>query len=95
MSVAFWFRSGERFERIWQAARYYFLFIFCSAALWKISRGTVFINDQMANILKAEHAQYLFQHAATMQSSLLRYLIVHVTISHFLLIVYNVNFFIY
>jgi hypothetical protein len=86
LSVAFWFKPGARYERVWEAARYYFLFIFSSAAIWKIARGSVFVNDQFSNILKSQHAQYLFQYSDGMFASVYRFLILNSSASHLLLI---------
>ena len=86
LSVTFWFKPGLRFELLWEAARYYFLFLFSSAAFWKICRGSIFEENQFSNILKSQHAQYLYQHTTSYQSSIYQYLISHASISHWVLI---------
>lgn len=87
ISIPFWWSRGEKFELTWQGARYYFLYIFASAACWKIMRGSVFYHEQMSNILKAQHLDLLLQHPQSFQAQLIQYLIAHPLVSHSLLLV--------
>lgn len=86
LSVPFWFGPGERFTILWEAARYYFFFMFASAALWKLSRGGVFDPHQMVAILKAQHAQYLYDYPNGIFAPLYTYLISHAALSQAILI---------
>lgn len=78
--------KGERFEKLWQAVRYYTLFVFVSAALWKIARGHIFEPNQMANILKAQHAQFLFEQSSSIHAIFIRWLIENESICKWLFI---------
>jgi hypothetical protein len=49
----------ERFYRLLAFARYYFLYIFVSAALWKLARGAVFNGAEMSRILLLHHTDLL------------------------------------
>lgn len=86
LSVPFWFGAGDRFTYMWEAARYYFFFMFASAGLWKLTRGAIFDPLQMVNILKAQHAQYLYDHPDGLFAPLYTYLISHSGLSQGILI---------
>jgi hypothetical protein len=49
------FKKNENFNLIYSFSRLYTCFIFCSAAIWKLSRASVFYEDQMTNILIQQH----------------------------------------
>lgn len=84
LSFAFCFR-GNRFENIWRAIRYYTLFIFVSAALWKLFRGSIVSPNQMLNILHAQHAQFLYEQPNTIHAKFIRWLITHSALSNLLI----------
>lgn len=86
LSVPFWCGAGERFTILWEAARYYFFFMFASAGLWKLTRGAVFDPLQMVNILKAQHAQYLYDYPDGVFAPLYTNLISHPGLSQGILI---------
>ena len=86
LSMPFWFGPGQRFTIMWEAARYYFFFIFSSAALWKLSTGALFHSGQMSAILMSQHAQSINDYPATMSSHMHSYLIAHGGLSQALLI---------
>jgi hypothetical protein len=85
LSIPFWFGS-ERFNIVWQAARYYLVFIFTSAAIWKLSRGGLFVYTDMSGILMAQHSQYLFDYPTSFLAQFWAYLICHPQLSQSLLI---------
>jgi hypothetical protein len=74
VSITFWTADEARHQRLWEGARYYFLFVMVSAALWKLFRGAAFQPDQMVNILKAQHAQYFAEHGPSGLTSFYQYL---------------------
>ncbi len=76
-----------RFNLLWEGARYYLLYIFASAALWKIFRGSVFYQEQLSNILKHQQLDLLLQQSQSYQAHCVQYLIAHPEISHAVLIV--------
>ncbi|MCW3126319.1 MAG: hypothetical protein JWO03_1977 [Bacteroidetes bacterium] len=86
LSIPFWFGPGQRFTFTWEAVRYYFFFMFSSAALWKICRGSAFDPHQMSNILMAQHAQYIYDYPDSIFTRLYSYLISHYQVSFALLI---------
>jgi hypothetical protein len=59
LSLAFITNRETRFYRLLKGARYYFCYIFFSAAVWKIARGGAFNIAEMSNILLAQHADIL------------------------------------
>jgi hypothetical protein len=81
LSVPFWFKPGERFTFTWEAVRYYFFFIFASASLWKICRGSAFDPHQLSNILMAQHAQYMYDYPDSIFTQMYAYLISHYQVS--------------
>ena len=86
ITIPFWTKKQERFHFLWEAARYYWLYIFVSAALWKILRGSVFYTDQLSNILKSQQINLLLQHPDTFKAHVAQYLISNPSIAHFILI---------
>jgi hypothetical protein len=73
--LSFAFCVGEkRFEFVWEAVRYYTLFIFVSAAFWKIVRGNIFDPFHMLNILRSQHAQFLWEQPAAIHAQIIRWL---------------------
>ena len=86
LSVPFWFEEGHRFVLLWNAARYYFFFIFSSAAIWKLLRGGLFEGHQMQRILMEQHVQYIYDYPRAIASQLAMYLIGHPALAQCLLI---------
>jgi hypothetical protein len=86
ISIPFWFKGEERFNFSWEAVRYYLLYIFVSAALWKILRGSVFYHDQLSNILKEQQLNLLLQNPDSYKAHIAQYLISHTGAAHAVLI---------
>ena len=86
LSVPFWFGPGRRFTFLWEAGRYYFFFIFSSAALWKLSRGAIWDSGQMSSILMAQHAQTIYEYPSSMLTHFHSYLIAHPVLARLFLI---------
>ena len=59
LSFAFLTNREERFYFILRGCRYYFLYIFVSAAIWKTVRGAVFDGQEMSHILLLQHIDLL------------------------------------
>jgi len=87
ITIPFWTNNQIRFELLWQACRYYLLYIFSSAALWKILRGSVFYKEQMSNILKAQQLDLLLQQPDSFRAQAAQYLIANPDIAHTVLVV--------
>lgn len=86
ISVPFWSKNEIRFNLLWEGARYYLLYVFASAALWKVFRGSVFYREQLSNILKHQQLDMLLQQPQSYQAHGVQYLIVHLETSHVVLI---------
>ena len=86
ITVPFWFKSEQRFNFSWEAVRYYFLYMFSSAALWKILRGSAFYHDQLSDILKQQQVNLLLQNSAGFKAHIAQFLIAHNDVSHILLL---------
>jgi hypothetical protein len=48
--------TDNKFPLLLACSRYYFLFIFTSAALWKLWRGSLFHTEQLVSILQGKNA---------------------------------------
>ena len=59
LSFAFWTNRADRFYKVLASCRYYFLYVFVSAAVWKITRGAVFNGQEMSRILLFHHSDLL------------------------------------
>ncbi len=57
--IAFTFASEKRYLNYLQLMRYYVLFVFTSASLWKIFRGVAWDSSHMQLSLKAQHIDNL------------------------------------
>lgn len=87
ITVPFWSKNEERFDMLWGLLRYYLLYIFASAALWKIFRGVVFDPQHMTAVLQNQHAYLLWQNPDGLRGGLIRYLIEHPGLSQGILAV--------
>lgn len=86
IAVPFWAKNETRFNLLWEVVRYYWLYIFASAAIWKILRGSVFYTEQLSNILKAQQLDLLLQQPDGFQAHVVQYLIANPQVSHWVLI---------
>jgi hypothetical protein len=86
ISIPFWSKKETRFHFLWEAARYYWLYVLASAALWKLFRGSVFYTDQLSNILKSQQINLLLQHPDTFRAHIAQYLIAHPPVAHIILL---------
>ncbi len=59
MSCCFLAASQRFINLVLAGSRYLFLYIFASAALWKLARGSAFFPDEFSNILITQHADVL------------------------------------
>jgi hypothetical protein len=69
---------------LFQGLRYFFLFFFFSAGLWKIVQGGVFHIDIMSSILLNQHKEFLIYPSGSKIVSLYRWLIAHPRSSYWL-----------
>jgi hypothetical protein len=65
-----------------EALRYFFLFFFASAGIWKITQGCIFNTHQMSNILFTQHKELLLLTPNCWYASCIQWLIQHNLISY-------------
>lgn len=82
--VVFLVRSESVFYLLLQGLRYFFLYFFFSAGIWKIVNGGVFNPLQMSGILLDQHKEMLAGTTHWWMQSLIACLIKHTTISFIL-----------
>ncbi len=84
LSFAFWTNREQRFYTVLAGCRYYFLYIFTSAAVWKIMRGAVFNGEEMSRILLLHHSDLLSGPCDSLSCRAYFYLIGHPVLSWWL-----------
>lgn len=70
-------RNQTTFVLSFAAIRYYAIFTLASAGLWKLYRGSCFVPNQMSELLKHQHIDYLISYPDSYFSSFISYLINH------------------
>ena len=75
--VAFWVADPRKFSLLWDAMRYWVVFLYTCAGLYKVYYGGFFYVDDMGHILQQMNAEWLVFHPDGFQSSVIRYLIDH------------------
>jgi hypothetical protein len=78
-------RQG-RFYTLMTVCRYYFLYVFVSAAVWKLARGAVFNGREMSRVLLLHHTDLLTGNCSSFTCRVYSWLIVHPGISQALYI---------
>jgi glycosyltransferase involved in cell wall biosynthesis len=81
LSFAFVTNREDRFYFILRGCRYYFLYIFVSAAIWKTVRGAAFDGQEMSHILLVQHVDLLSGDCQTVLCRFYAWLIGHPAIS--------------
>lgn len=87
LTIPFWSKREERFELLWQGARYYWLYVFASAGLWKVLRGSAFHDGQLSAILMEQQLDLLLQHPTGWKAQIVEYLISHKSVANVVLLV--------
>ncbi|MBS1660697.1 MAG: hypothetical protein JST68_06560, partial [Bacteroidetes bacterium] len=77
LAMALSTNRAETFYALMRWGRYYFLYVFVSAAIWKIARGAVFNGDQMSRVLLVHHSDVLSGDCASIQCRVFGYLVGH------------------
>lgn len=75
--VPFAFRSLERMSWLVDALRYYVLFVYASAGLYKVFRGSVFNADQMTGIIEGTQLDLLLADPGGLHATLFTWLLQH------------------
>ncbi len=84
MPILFATSKTESFYYVMHGLRYFFLFFFASAAVWKIRQGGVFNADQMSGILLYQHKEFLVSAPHSLYTRFIYWLVKHTTISYLL-----------
>lgn len=79
-------RKAGRFYLLLKGCRYYFLYLFVSAAAWKLARGAVFNGEEMSRILLLHHTDLLAGGCTSFLCRTYGWLIVHSALSQSLYI---------
>lgn len=77
LSLVWTTARSDRFYLILNVSRYYFLYLFVSAAIWKIARGAVFNSEEMSRILLLHHADLLTEGCSSLTCRIYGWLISH------------------
>lgn len=76
--------NPKTFTLLFDALRYFFLFFFASAGLWKFYRGGIFNVSQMSGILLYQHKEMLINSPDFWQTKMILWLIAHQALSYLL-----------
>jgi hypothetical protein len=82
--VAFIAQKEKTFELLFGGLRYFFLFFFASAGIWKLALGGIFNTHQMSNILLYQHKELLLTTPQHWYAEVIGWLINHHLISYML-----------
>ncbi|MCW3112203.1 MAG: hypothetical protein JWR18_599 [Segetibacter sp.] len=74
----------KNFYFILHALRYFFLFFFASAAIWKFVQGGIFNIDQMSGIFLFQHKEYLISSPNSWYTSFIYWWVAHTHVSYLL-----------
>jgi len=80
--LVFMVSNAKTFRLLVEALRYFFLFFFASAGIWKVVTGAVFNTEQMSGVLLYQHADLLSNSPGYWQTGLIEWLINHTAISY-------------
>ncbi len=84
LSFVFLTNREDRFYLVLKGCRYYFLYVFVSAAVWKIARGAVFNGEEMSRILLLHHSDLLTGGCTSFSCRVYGWLIGHPGVSSWL-----------
>ncbi|MDB5191618.1 MAG: hypothetical protein JWQ96_1181 [Segetibacter sp.] len=72
----------KSFYLIFHGLRYFFLFFFASAGVWKLVQGGVFYTEEMSGVLLYQHKEYLTSSPNYWYSDLIYGMIIHPAIGY-------------
>lgn len=75
--VVFLAADAKTFRLLTEGLRYFFLFFFVSAGIWKIVNGAVFNPEQMSGVLLFQHADLLSNSPGYWQTNMISWLVHH------------------
>ncbi len=76
--------SLRSFYLVLQALRYFFVFFFVSAGIWKFVQGGIFNIDQMSGIFLFQHKEYLTSSPNSWYTAFIYWFVSHPYVSYFL-----------
>lgn len=82
--LIFLFNNEKTFALLYEGLRYFFLFFFASAGVWKIVQGGVFNLSEMSGVLLYQHNQLLTNSPGYWQTDFILWLINNPTLSYLL-----------
>jgi hypothetical protein len=87
LSIWIIFYKSDLKNEIWDLIRYYFLFSFSSAGIWKLFREAIFSETHFAQIIKNQHAEEIIYNSDSFHASLSNFILKFPEIGHFIFIV--------
>lgn len=85
--IVFLVSNPKTFRLLIEGLRYFFLFFFVSAGIWKIVNGGIFNTDQMSGVLLYQHADLLSSSPGYWQTEMIQWIIHHKTFGFILYVV--------
>jgi hypothetical protein len=82
LSMVFCIIHEKKLFTLISLVRYLFLYVFVSAAIWKIARGAIFNIDQFSQILIYQHVAYLIDGCQSNICAVIHYLIENPKLSY-------------
>jgi len=77
ISIPFWFRNEKTFDLLWEGLRYFTLWVYSSAFLWKLFRGSLFNYEQgVANFMN-ENAAHIALNPDAWMNNIYAFFIAH------------------
>ena len=86
ITIPFLFRRDKDFTLLWEGVRYYALWVYGSAFVWKLFRGTFFHLEHGEATFKAMHTTYLVHNPETWLSQTMEWFIIHPIYAHLFLV---------
>ena len=84
IGIPFWSNNKITQALLWEGLRYFTIFLYACAFLWKLKRGFMFSEEHAIAILQQNNAAYLLQNPKTLLAEFLRYLLSHPLLAHYL-----------
>jgi hypothetical protein len=84
MAFLICFKDNLRFSTVFSAIRFYTCFLMTSAFFWKLSRGALWHEGQMTNILNIQQSAILTETDSDIYSSWIAYLVDHPMFANYL-----------
>jgi len=86
ITIPFLFKRLKDFNLLWEGVRYYALWVYASAFIWKLFRGTFFHWEHGEAVFKSIHTTYLVNNPDAYLASTIEWFIIHPNLAHSFLI---------